>query len=462
MKNNIYNLSYVKNNIVTPIDLSNVPELSREDIHSIRAIDKFTMLFDNEDELIGYLKTRGLVPNDPTIDKLYISRTVKTEHAISENIIYDGDLLLFKGDLNKLNIAYVQNKLDDYKRRPGFLRVLGHMYKVKYKNAPKMYSYSSILSDYGRALTEQGLDILTIGEHGEFEKDLDLFVKKEFYVPGEENILRYRSLREFIIKTNYYIDAPLAVRLDYDRRHSYCDYNVRTNWYYEEEAKRQLGIYVEKIDEDQEVMSEVEKIPKVQPTVNPGVIASSQATIPDAIEYTKKEEVRKIDEDQMTILDLEIERQIAAKNKEREDHLLNGPTIDEVRHSYWESLRDFKKETVELLKLITKNLSYNSTVKFINYYNRYMELLRQVLKEKNEFLLDVEPITYADVDPIEQIDPALYEEKPKSYGEPEGPEEIYRTPEYDSDGDFTEEEWNKAFNPDTPDEDYEYHFRKGL
>ena len=231
---NCYNLSYVKDDRVIPIDLSGIYAHYDVDIHSIKTLDDFTISFPDQETLVEYFKVLKLIPNEDDINKIYMSHTVKKNNKISENIIYDGDILLFQNDRIHLDIEYVKYILDKYRDEPVKLKDLGELYLSKYRKTPSMARVACGLYGYGKIKTEVGFRCLSNSEIMQLESDLREFIDKEFYRKSKdkkEKTVKYQNVRDFLIKQKY-----AEGLYNIHRTHSYNRFNVITDKYFAQEV----------------------------------------------------------------------------------------------------------------------------------------------------------------------------------------------------------------------------------
>ena len=207
-----YRLSYIdKNNKIVPIDLTGCENYIKGDI---RFIDSVTMKFSNEKELIDEMILSELVPS--YVDKLYISCDM--EKGKYQNIIYDGDILLFSDSLGKISISYVDKIMNKYESSPVELMKLGRLYLKKYKNKSGMKSISYGLVAFANDKSSGTYYSLPASEKNEVDGYISNFVKHEFY--SSNGKVGYKSLRDFVIKIMY-VNGIYNV----DRMHDYLDFN---------------------------------------------------------------------------------------------------------------------------------------------------------------------------------------------------------------------------------------------
>ena len=231
-----YNLSYIEDSKIIPIKLGkDFTECS------LKNMDSYTGIFRNEEELLMLLKYMHLIPAD--IDKLYISYNKEVDGKTYQNIIYDGDILLFE-DENKFSKEYINYIFNLLSRRENLslLRKLFELYYKKYNvneynlsiEELKQKKYKHFKNMHKRVLklyqviyrkennifeTEKYLDEI------EFDGYIDEFINKEFYRTTKEGkTLIYSSVRDFIIKLKY-----VHGLYDIDREHKYLDYNEFNN-----------------------------------------------------------------------------------------------------------------------------------------------------------------------------------------------------------------------------------------
>ncbi len=208
----MYRLSYIdKNKKIIPIDLTGCENYINGDI---QFIDSVTMKFSNEKELIDEMILAELVPSYVT--KLYVSYDV--EKGKYQNIIYDGDILLFSNSLIRTNIRYAEMAMKRYKLDPINLMKLGRLYLKKYENKKGMNSISYGLISYANLIISGDYYSLSNSEKVEINEYIQNFVKHEFY--NSNGKVRYKALRDFVIKVMYVDDI-----YDISRRHDYLNFN---------------------------------------------------------------------------------------------------------------------------------------------------------------------------------------------------------------------------------------------
>ena len=221
-----YNLSYIKDKIITPIDLSKF--CGKKYSQDLQTIDEFTANFQSQDELIDFLIVHNLIPNEVGIDHIYLTYTVSANGKSWESIVYDGDILMFNNSATHLNSSFVKYKFDEYMHRPGdeyeeYLKSLGALYSKKYASNPKLSSFGSYLARYREPMQ-------SIYTREENKKMILLYIKKIFENSDEV----YENIRDFVLKVDYYVEGDY----DIDRVHSYDQYNHTTAWANNAKLKR--------------------------------------------------------------------------------------------------------------------------------------------------------------------------------------------------------------------------------
>ena len=225
-----YNLSYIENGEIIPI--RKLHEVFVE--CPLDNIDGFTSLFNSEIELINFLKLTNVIPT--TVNKLYVSHNKVVNDKVIQNIINDGDILIFNKDKNKLNEDYIYamfNKLTRLENNDN-LRILCDLYIKKYtvpndkKNEKRCTHFNrmvNVLNNMYMYTINRINYVYDTGaylEDSKFNKNLNDFIEKEFFSKTKQGkTLRYRNLRDFIIKLKY-----VTGEYNIDRRHDYLDYNI--------------------------------------------------------------------------------------------------------------------------------------------------------------------------------------------------------------------------------------------
>ena len=217
-----YNLSYKKNDIFIPIEINNISG------KSLKIIDGFTSVFENEDSLLTLLKMLGKIPND--VDKIYITHTDEINNITLEQMAYGGDVLLFNKDYKKLNKSYIPYMFELFKQNLEEFSKLCDLYVDKYtlpaeKKKLKKYTHFNKMLDrvnkirlHLRRKEYLYFDTGAYLEEIDFEKDLDIFIKKEFYIDTKDGIkINYSNLRDFIIKVKYALG-----KLDINKKEDYA------------------------------------------------------------------------------------------------------------------------------------------------------------------------------------------------------------------------------------------------
>ena len=225
-----YNVSYIKDGEIIPLKYKNKKMFDSD----LRTIDRSTLILSSEGEVLYYLKGMKLIPED--VDKLYISRTEIINGEEVENIIYDGDILLFEEDKNKFNTEYIQKTLSFFKSRIN-ISTLAKLFELYYKkyNLPKYKLEQKKYIHFANMLNRVKKILLLIDKRlnnifevdPEVEKKLDKaieeFYNKEFLnITKNGTTLKYGNVRDFIIKVKYAYGE-----YDVDRKHTYLDNNKK-------------------------------------------------------------------------------------------------------------------------------------------------------------------------------------------------------------------------------------------
>ena len=245
-----YNLSYIDNGIIKSIDLQLFSTLSKKDLHEIKNIDELTTIYNSEEELLDNLKFLNLIPNN--INKLYLTHNVNGEEIIG----YNGDILLFKKDKEKLDIRYIKNVFENYKEEPNKLLILARQYLKKYNKSEGMMLKVKDLIFYANLKRESSFNYLCSDEIEELNGTIDNFINTEFYdKTKQDKTIRYSNIRDFVIKEKY-VEAEYNI----SRLHDYLKYN---NNILKSNIKKDDLINEENIEDDNEeflTMADFDKV----------------------------------------------------------------------------------------------------------------------------------------------------------------------------------------------------------
>ena len=245
-----YNLSYIDNGIIKSIDLQLFSTLSKKDLHEIKNIDELTTIYNSEEELLDNLKFLNLIPNN--INKLYLTHNVNGEEIIG----YNGDILLFKKDKEKLDIRYIKNVFENYKEEPNKLLILARQYLKKYNKSKGMMLKVKDLIFYANLKRESSFNYLCSDEIEELNGTIDNFINTEFYdKTKQDKTIRYSNIRDFVIKEKY-VEAEYNI----SRLHDYLKYN---NNILKSNIKKDDLINEENIEDDNEeflTMADFDKV----------------------------------------------------------------------------------------------------------------------------------------------------------------------------------------------------------
>lgn len=272
-----YRLSYLSiGGIYKDIDLSKLDCLKNFTTTDIEIIDAFTTNFNNEEELLLFLKHNKIIEED--VNKLYITIDKKIENNKINKKIYNGETILLKKDFNLLNISFIYKWIMENKDNEYYIKSIANNYIEKYKNAYNRINGSSyILTLFNN------LKYLIINKNNkteneilkEYEKCISDFIDIEFYkidkdiLSKEKRILKkkdkdgkylksYRNIHDFVIlintldynlqndiKTNNLIELDDNEEIKTLKEHeeflTYEDYQ-KTNEYLLKEYKERLFI----------------------------------------------------------------------------------------------------------------------------------------------------------------------------------------------------------------------------
>ena len=91
------------------INLKGFENILGDKVTKIEAIDTLTAMFNNEEDLLNFLKVRELIGKDVT--KLYITKDkIDDNNNLTNEKIYNGENLFFKRDEFLLDMTFIKKK----------------------------------------------------------------------------------------------------------------------------------------------------------------------------------------------------------------------------------------------------------------------------------------------------------------------------------------------------------------
>lgn len=221
-----FRLSYIDIYGIKPIELSKLECLNGLNMTDIKEIDKFTTKFKDLNELLKFLKTNKLIPQN--IDNLYISFDVKEDNVIKQQYYAYNKRIFFKNDSEKLKTSYacsiIRNKIQD----GCFINDLisHYMQKYPYKNFNSLYTASRYVARYG-------YHSLTPSEQSLYREEINSLISFIFYTTGNIKKTYYKSTRDFICYI--YGDKALKVKKTKESKNTKLVLNEFINDFQEED-----------------------------------------------------------------------------------------------------------------------------------------------------------------------------------------------------------------------------------
>ena len=187
-----FRLSYKAGNKYIPINLNNVVFLSDISKTEIKAIDEFTTYFETKEDMLNYLKSNNLIPNN--VDTLYITFDVKQDNKTYEQLYAYNKTLFFKGDIDRLKYSYIYKYFRNNFENGAFMENIVEHYEKKYVH--KNFTTLKVLA---RAIKDGGIWSLDNDDrkvyYEEFDKFLDFLFKKTTKKGTKVN---YKNVRDFL------------------------------------------------------------------------------------------------------------------------------------------------------------------------------------------------------------------------------------------------------------------------
>jgi len=227
-----YGLGYYKDGQIHRVELEKLECLfkySKNDLYDLKFIDKFTANFENQEDLLKFLWINGLITKD--IKKIIITKGQK-----NPKMIYDGDILIFEEDFDRLSDNYIHKWFLEYEKdiltnidKLVVIEKICARYLKKYRNAINsrtgnhFWNLSTFEKIYDVVLRiKKILQTGPLGKEAELLKLVDYYIKYipdliavEFYkideressIQGEivlekeknRSILQYKNLHDFIV-----------------------------------------------------------------------------------------------------------------------------------------------------------------------------------------------------------------------------------------------------------------------
>lgn len=187
-----FRLSYKDGNKYIPINLNNVEFLNDISKTEIKAIDEFTTHFETKEDMLNYLKSNNLIPNN--VETLYITFDVKQDNKTYEQLYAYNKTLFFKGDIDRLKYSYIYKYFRNKFENGTFMENIVEHYEKKYVH--KNFTTLKVLA---RAIKDGGIWSLDNDDrkvyYEEFDKFLDFLFKKTTKKGKEVN---YKNVRDFL------------------------------------------------------------------------------------------------------------------------------------------------------------------------------------------------------------------------------------------------------------------------
>lgn len=255
------NIGYITNDdVIKEIDISKCELTNGINVHTRKGIDTFTTSFNNESELIKYLKEQKLIPED--VDKIYLIDTTYLEELGSfiNQIEYNGDIILFSRDKVNLDLDKVKEQFYSLKSNPKGLEMFTEMSLKYYGNMklnPKNYKYATKMCGILETL-KTASNFLKDGTYEDknyrsfnlYKDSFYEFVEEEFYNHKENKKTKkikktenYSNIHRFVISKKY-IDKEYRL----NRRQEFLELN-KIQW---ENKRKEYKALKEKIKQNKE------------------------------------------------------------------------------------------------------------------------------------------------------------------------------------------------------------------
>lgn len=215
-----YNLSYYYKNKLVKVDLSKLNVFDGKDINSLEVIDKFTTVFNSENELLTYLIGKGILNHKPM--HIYITKTKKNKETKEdeEYIIYKGEKILFNDSKDMLNISYIESFIEENKKNKYFMSIISKNYLNKYTKDGEPVSKHitglfKTLLDLSREIDNIGYMNLEIDDRVKYDEYIREFIELEFFKTLKEGRkINYRNIHNFIEFIKYEEDFQFENELN--------------------------------------------------------------------------------------------------------------------------------------------------------------------------------------------------------------------------------------------------------
>lgn len=188
-----YRLCYIQYDSYKDVDLSKLYCLKGFDLTDIKTIDAFTMKFNNESELLDYLKRNDIISKN--VKKLYITIDKKSKETglYYNKKIFRGEILLFKEYIDLYDVSNIYKFLIGLNKDKDFYVDLCDNYIEKYRASYSKDRNSSTILSIFVALKKCVLNNYK-GNYKEFIENIEDFINVEFYKINKELFLKHHEI----------------------------------------------------------------------------------------------------------------------------------------------------------------------------------------------------------------------------------------------------------------------------
>lgn len=187
-----YRLSYEENGVLIPIKLENIEYLTTGDMTDIKDIDNFTTMFYNLEELLFFLKSELLIPQDTY--RLFITFDKKNGKKVEQQLYAYPNKIFYEKEKGFLNSNYIYSVIINNAYDGKFIQdIVLHLNK-KYDNRRNFSNIDRI----SKKICEFG-NVLTPTETKLYYCELERLIDKEFYKKkNKKTVPNYKNIRDFI------------------------------------------------------------------------------------------------------------------------------------------------------------------------------------------------------------------------------------------------------------------------